>query len=91
MSLQGVVLLKIVAPVSPSTPFSSPPLMNQTIPSAFPSVVVAIGPVVTLDIAAHHAIDGVGGLPGSSRTATTARPLTLPGHILAPLVVEKTK
>ena len=65
--------------------------MNQTIALSVPFVVVAIGPVVTLDIGAHQAIDGVGGFAAAIFTATTARPLTPPGHMFALLVVEKTK
>jgi hypothetical protein len=65
--------------------------MYQTIAFAWPSVVVMIGPVVGLDIGAHQTIDGAGGFAAAIRTATTARPLTPPGHMFALLVVEKTK
>src|SRR4029079_11370314 len=43
--LEQLPLLTISAPVSPSTPFKTPPLVNQTIGFDIPSVVVAIGPV----------------------------------------------
>ena len=84
-------LLTISAPESPSTPFKTPPLVNQTIALSVPFVVVEIGPVVTLDIGAHQAIVGVGGFPGASFTDITARPLTPPGQPLALDVVENTK
>jgi len=79
------------APVSPSTPISRPPLMYQTMAFAVPSVVVAIGPVVGLDIGAHQAMVGTGGLPGAMRTATTARSLAPePDGQIAPRVVDST-
>ena len=84
-------LLTIWVPVSPSTPTSAPPLVNQTIALSVPLVVVAIGPVVTLAIGAHQATVGTGGLPGPMRTDMTARPETPPGQPLALLVVENTK
>ena len=66
--------------------------MNQTIALLVPSVVVAIGAVDALPaIAEHQAIVGTGGLAAEMRTATTARPVTPPGHMLAPFVVLKTK
>jgi hypothetical protein len=64
--------------------------VNQTIALSVPFVVVAIGPVVTLDIGAAPAIVGVGGLAGASFTDMTARPLTPPGTAGVG-VVENTK
>src|ERR1700733_12249076 len=50
--------LTIDAPVSPSTPFSAPPLTNQTTASVFPSVVVTTGDVAVAS-AEHQATVGL--------------------------------
>ncbi len=65
--------------------------MYQTMASAWPSVVVTIGAGGRAGHRRAPGDDGAGGFPGAIRTATTARPLTPPGHMFAPLVVEKTK
>src|SRR6185437_4528772 len=58
---QVFVLVKIVAPVSPSTPISLPLLMYQTTTSLVPSVVVEMGPVTGPESGAHQATVGLGG------------------------------
>src|SRR5579863_1234315 len=65
---QLLVLVKIDAPVSPSTPLSLPLFMYQTTTSLVPSVVVEIGPVTAPESGAHQATLGVGGEPGAIST-----------------------
>jgi hypothetical protein len=65
---QVLLLAKIDAPVSPSTPLSLPLFMYQTTTSLVPSVVVEMGPVTAPESGAHHATLGFGGEPGAIRT-----------------------
>ena len=78
-----------MAPVSPSTPLSWLLLVNQTIASDVPSVVVAIGLVGPPVIAAHQATVAASGF-GAMRSATTWRPVPPPGQPLAMFIVMTT-
>lgn len=79
--------LNTTSPLSPSTAFSLPLFMYQTMTSFMPSVVVVIGPVGRPESAAHHATLGVGGEPAVSFTDMIVL-LMLLGHLVAPEPIE---
>jgi len=79
--------VKIGAPVSPSTPLSTSPFMNQTMASFLPSLVVEIGAggPAAPPIGTHQSTCGRGGAPGGIATDITTRPPALApaGHCAA--------
>jgi hypothetical protein len=65
--------------------------MNQTMAFVFPSVVVEIGDRLRTSssvlVVAHHAMDGIGGLPGRMRIDITW-PFVVPPGQTPPTVLE---
>ena len=87
--VQVSALVTMFAPVSPSTPTSLLLLMYQTMASAEPFVVVAIGAVTSFPAsAAHHTTRGAGGEPGGINTDMITFPLGIPAGHTAPMSVE---
>ena len=86
--VQVSVGLTITAPVSPSTPTSRVLLMYQTIASAVPLLVVAMGAVTSPASAAHQTTRGASGAPGGISTDMTTLPVGIPAGHMAPESVE---
>src|ERR1041384_3710641 len=82
--------VKTVMPVSPSTPISWVPVMNQTMAADCPSVVVAMGeagnPSEAFTTGTHQATWGRTGVPSGISTDMTTLPPPLGQPCAPPLV-----